>query len=256
MYNKNINMNNEFLKMQKLAGLITEGQYKAKLNENIEDYYGEIQAAEDEFAGGIETGSYTEEEYLNALLDASNEELEDFQGGYYDIAKVLSNLSDEEIYFDSIEYLLKDYAKNLNILNDITLTIDDYKKEKALMNNFVKRVNEKKSELTLSKVKDIINFKNTIINNKLKIDTKNTEEKCEIKVSSFKIIYEKIFKNKDETIKNIDTMILDNIDSNNIEMIDKMEDLKSIIEKFYIYPGLSIEDFEKIEATCKTSKLF
>ena len=34
MYNKNINMNNEFLKMQKLAGLITEGQYKAKLNEN------------------------------------------------------------------------------------------------------------------------------------------------------------------------------------------------------------------------------
>jgi hypothetical protein len=29
-------MNNEFLKMQKLAGLITEGQYKAKLNENYD----------------------------------------------------------------------------------------------------------------------------------------------------------------------------------------------------------------------------
>jgi hypothetical protein len=28
-------MNKEFLKMQKLAGLITEGQYKEKLNENI-----------------------------------------------------------------------------------------------------------------------------------------------------------------------------------------------------------------------------
>jgi hypothetical protein len=27
-------MNNEFLKMQKLAGLITEGQYKARLTEN------------------------------------------------------------------------------------------------------------------------------------------------------------------------------------------------------------------------------
>jgi hypothetical protein len=89
-------MKKEQLRMQMLAGIITEGQYKAKLNENIEDYYGEIQAAEDEFAGGMETGSYTEEEYLNALLDASNEELEDFQGGYYDIAKVLSNLSDEE----------------------------------------------------------------------------------------------------------------------------------------------------------------
>jgi hypothetical protein len=89
-------MTQEQLRMQMLAGIITEGQYKAKLNENIEDYYGEIQAAEDEFAGGMETGSYTEEEYLNTLLDASNEELEDFQGGYYDIAKVLSDLSDEE----------------------------------------------------------------------------------------------------------------------------------------------------------------
>ena len=35
MYNKNINMNNEFLKMQKLAGLITEGEYKEKINENM-----------------------------------------------------------------------------------------------------------------------------------------------------------------------------------------------------------------------------
>ncbi len=82
--------------MQKLAGIITESEYATKLNENIEDYYGEIQAAEDEFRGGMETGVYTEEEYLNALLDASNEELEDFQGGYYDIAKILSDLNDEE----------------------------------------------------------------------------------------------------------------------------------------------------------------
>ena len=31
-------MNKEFLRMQKLAGLITESQYKAKLNENIENW--------------------------------------------------------------------------------------------------------------------------------------------------------------------------------------------------------------------------
>ena len=30
-------MNNEFLKMQKLAGLITEGEFKSKLNEDIFD---------------------------------------------------------------------------------------------------------------------------------------------------------------------------------------------------------------------------
>jgi len=85
-------LSEEFKRMQKLAGIISE----AKLNENIEDYYGEIQAAEDEFAGGMQTGGYTEEEYLNYLLDASDEELEDFEGGYYDIAKILSDLDDEE----------------------------------------------------------------------------------------------------------------------------------------------------------------
>ena len=37
MYNKTKNMNNETLRMQMLAGIITEGQYKAMLNENIED---------------------------------------------------------------------------------------------------------------------------------------------------------------------------------------------------------------------------
>ena len=89
-------MTQEQLRMQMLAGLITESEYKVKLNENIEDYYGEIQAAEDEFVGGMETGDYTKEEYLNGLLDTSDKELEDFQGGYYDIAKILSDLNDEE----------------------------------------------------------------------------------------------------------------------------------------------------------------
>ena len=37
MYNKNLNkMNKETLRMQMLAGIITEGQYKAKLNENMD----------------------------------------------------------------------------------------------------------------------------------------------------------------------------------------------------------------------------
>jgi hypothetical protein len=36
MYNKTKNMNKETLRMQMLAGIITEGQYKAKLNENMD----------------------------------------------------------------------------------------------------------------------------------------------------------------------------------------------------------------------------
>ena len=94
-------MNKETLRMQMLAGIITESQYKAKLNEikvnsPSFDYHGEIEAAENELAGGMETGDYTEEEYLTDLINTSNEELEDFEGGYYDIARVLYDLNDEE----------------------------------------------------------------------------------------------------------------------------------------------------------------
>jgi hypothetical protein len=110
-------MNKETLRMQMLAGLITESQYKTKLkkftilenkfkaatsrlmlneNNDIIDIYGEIQAAEAEFEGALMTGDYIEEDYLQELLDASDEELEDLDGGYYDIARILSDLNGNE----------------------------------------------------------------------------------------------------------------------------------------------------------------
>lgn len=96
----------EATRLQKLAGIIIE----SKLNENIEDYYGEIQAAEDELAGGMETGDYTEEGYLRKLINASNDELMDFQGGYLDIARVLNDLNDKEKQ-KAIQNI-KNWAKN------------------------------------------------------------------------------------------------------------------------------------------------
>lgn len=68
---------------------------KSSINE-VTDNYGEIQAAESELEGALETGDYTEEEYLNELINASDNELMDFQGGYYDIAKILDDLNEEE----------------------------------------------------------------------------------------------------------------------------------------------------------------
>ena len=91
----------EILRMQKLAGILNE----------VIDNYGEIQAAEDELAGGMETGDYTtEEEYLRELINASDDELMDFQGGYLDIARVLNDLNDEEKQ-EAITNI-KNWAKN------------------------------------------------------------------------------------------------------------------------------------------------
>jgi len=96
----------EVKRLQKLAGIITENE----LNVDINDYYGEIQAAESELKGALETGAYTEEEYLSELINTSDEELMDFQGGYYDIAITLGEL-DEEEQQEAITNI-KNWAKN------------------------------------------------------------------------------------------------------------------------------------------------
>jgi hypothetical protein len=70
MYNKNTNMNNEFLKMQKLAGLITEGQYKAKLNES--DSY---ELVKQEFDNSPNNASYDQVlDVINSFEGAGDEE--------------------------------------------------------------------------------------------------------------------------------------------------------------------------------------
>ena len=44
-------MNKDFLKMQKLAGLITEGQYKKKINENYDEFINLV--ADNIFTAGV-----------------------------------------------------------------------------------------------------------------------------------------------------------------------------------------------------------
>lgn len=71
-------MNKEFLQMQKLAGLITESQYKAKLNEVDDEDFED----EDEFD-------------LNAEFKASPTE-----ASYEDVLGIIEDYEDEEILND------------------------------------------------------------------------------------------------------------------------------------------------------------
>jgi hypothetical protein len=71
-------MNNEFLKMQKLAGLITESEFKSKLNENTMDVMAVLNRNgidEDYFEsmGGKEVESGTEE-WLDVLSDITGKD--------------------------------------------------------------------------------------------------------------------------------------------------------------------------------------
>jgi hypothetical protein len=76
--------------------LLKEAKFNKPLNEmekvTIIDEFGEIEAAENELEGALETGDYTEEEYLEEILHSTNKELTDLDGGYFDIANILLNL--------------------------------------------------------------------------------------------------------------------------------------------------------------------
>jgi hypothetical protein len=79
MYNKNLDkMNKEQLRMQMLAGIITEGQYVTKLNENTIDVMAILNRNgidEDYFEsmGGKEVESGTEE-WLDVLSDITKKD--------------------------------------------------------------------------------------------------------------------------------------------------------------------------------------
>jgi len=120
MYNKTNTMNKEFYKMQKIAGVITEGQYKEKLNEAKDDLvtllYSLRNSINDE--DKIEALSKLEDVFyiVRDMEDANKEKNKDFyndvmklsemQGEEYDTDTVKgSNYADDPGYNDKVAFL-------------------------------------------------------------------------------------------------------------------------------------------------------
>jgi hypothetical protein len=73
----------EILKMKKLAGLLTEGEYaKALLREAID-----FPEMNDEFEGAMEAGDQTPEEYLQDIIDTPFSEFD--LSGYYEVENAI-----------------------------------------------------------------------------------------------------------------------------------------------------------------------
>ncbi len=115
MYNKNLNkMTQEQLRMQMLAGIITEGQYKAKLNEENEktlnfgpfknvEYY--LRPEEGKiFLTVTESDKFRE---LENSLEYTSDELTDEQRNF---------LNDK---VDSLAQEMSDYLASIGVANDI-----------------------------------------------------------------------------------------------------------------------------------------
>jgi len=111
MYNKNLNnMNKETLRMQMLAGILTEGQYKAMLNEE-RDYIikDEIDDDGDPAEPYIETDLFLE--YLHNLLS---------QAGYK-IPEDVKDAIEAEAYDGDLAYLDSNDPESLSFFENFNL---------------------------------------------------------------------------------------------------------------------------------------
>jgi hypothetical protein len=129
MYNKNINMNNEFLKMQKIAGLITESEYKEKMNEEVSDDV--KQYLTDEFEEYLEGGDTFEEEPGETHVFVMEEDDEQYYNDFR-FNRAINQLQNSPIILDYNKDIVGDYGKVTaradikNIYISFTVPEDEY----------------------------------------------------------------------------------------------------------------------------------
>jgi hypothetical protein len=147
------------------------------------------------------------------------------------------DLSEEEFYFKSLYDLLKDEGHLLNVLYDVSNNNSKFYNYKASVKNTIDRINRKNSVITLSKIKDLIQFRDSLETQEINVLNKINEE---LPVDFLKL-YERVFKSRISFFDLIESQITSENEKN------LFEELKELVEKFDLYPGLSINDMERIE---------
>jgi hypothetical protein len=110
-------MNKETLRMQMLAGIITEGQYKAKLNENMEDW-----GSEKDDSGNSEKNYRTKPSLAD--FDYDKEAYKKYME---------ENFPDEQVDIDESSRLYREGDNIFNIIDQQLLIDDD---DEELGNNY------------------------------------------------------------------------------------------------------------------------
>lgn len=155
------------------------------------------------------------------------------------------NTNDEDkTYFESIEILLDNNAKVLQLMSNISLIQSNFLKERALLNNLLKKINSKEHVLTKNKVEETITFYNKLIVEGFSLNDQLNNNTIVIKFSPKKI-FSSVFNNKTEFLQLFEKFVLESeLEFEKNELI--YNETIDIIEKFDREFGLSIDDFEKL----------
>jgi hypothetical protein len=154
-----------------------------------------------------------------------------------------ADLSEEEYYFTNLKQLIKNKGSILFAMSDIASTDNNFFKYKLLVKNIIDRINNKTGVITLSKIKDLISFKEELTGYDLSISGKFSEP---IDIDLIKI-NEIVFKSRNTFLGNIEKIVTSKKGEEFEKHMALLEELRDLVEKFDLYPGLSISDLEKIE---------
>jgi hypothetical protein len=158
IYNKILKMTNETLRMQMLSGIITEGQYKVKLQENKKK-----KPLKESMIGGIVgVGAINQipprakadyemafEHFLGERIENQNQDLSSMEEGEEEVEEAFDSPSDTNP-------VVQGYLKQLtNILNTQTDDMFDLKNLKYAVDKFSDMVNDEITKFEVEEGKEV-----------------------------------------------------------------------------------------------------
>ncbi|MEO6734402.1 MAG: AIPR family protein [Ferruginibacter sp.] len=150
---------------------------------------------------------------------------------------------EEEYYFRNLNFLLSNNGKVLFSMYDIANSNTDYYKYRTLLKNTIERINNRSVEITLRGLTDLINFKDKLADYDFK-----SNDKFSNKVNiDFVKLCDKIFKSRSVFFENLEKIVESKTGEDFESHMTLLEELKELVDKFDLYPGLAIKDFERMK---------
>lgn len=161
------------------------------------------------------------------------------------------DISEEEYYFTNLKHLLNNNGKLLFSMLDIAVANNNFYKYRTLLKNTIDRVSNKTGVITLSKLKELVAFKDELIDYDLS-GVGKFPQKVDI---DFLKIYDSVFKSRSAFFENLEKLVLSKTGDDFENQMTLMEEIKELPEKFDLYPGLSIMDMERMEEILDVFKI-
>ncbi len=128
-------------------------------------------------------------------------------------------------------------------MNDIANSDTSFYRYRTLIKNTIERINNKSVEITLRRLKDILAFKDRLTD----YDFKSTGTFSVNIGIDFVKLYDKVFKSRSDFFKHLETIVETKTGEDFEDKMALLEEMKELVNKFDLYPGLSIKDFERIK---------